>query len=628
MKRFWGLFGLCLMLSWAVAQEAPLINYAAGIGECEHDEDPEGRGDNVVDGFSYGVSEEGVFVPVKDTSDYVSGQGSQRFEFSRNNTGTATARFVLVLRFPTEMYPQPGETVRISFWLKTANWQNARYRILAQDYNGNNTVTLLSSTDPVPNWTRFEYTFTIPNAEPNGMQLRFHIDALPGVSQGTFWVDNIEIYGSKRWPGKVQRSMKLFTYYHPTTMPLANHDWIFYGQNFDMLGTFNSTVYLRPMKVYNPELKTVAYYMAVGSVDAPVWPARDPFGYQYCNTNHPEWFALDLFGNRIRFHGNIYLMDIGNPACAEWAATNMRTRAIRANWRFDFFKLDGIVTFTNTFNQMRYPTPASRTAAMQKYLMKILELAEDFGTQLLMTPGSVPTDRGRLYTLLMRQGLFSGVLLEGAFTPIFSFPVDYLPYSGWLLHLNSIAEYPDKTFIVYSGYTLNPQRMRRMKLYALASFLLVARDNTYLYLDKHYYEGDNQGAQRAWRPDDDFNVPLGQPTGPFQVFFQSTDYQGGLYYRPFENGFVLVNPTGNNRLSVPGRLESYWKDGATFTWVLDDTYWELNTQQTYPAGTRIKLYPKESRIFVRVGQALRDYPPAQASLKALDDLQAVPVPKK
>jgi hypothetical protein len=36
-----------------------------------------------------------------------------------------------------------------------------------------------------------------------------------------------------------------------------------------------------------------------------------------------------------------------------------------------------------------------------------------------------------------------------------------------------------------------------------------------------------------------------------------------------------------------------------FTWVLDDTYYEWVTQQTYPAGTRIKLYPKQARIFIR-----------------------------
>ncbi len=629
MKRVWGLLWLCLLFGWALAQgEAPLINYAAGIGECEHDEDPEGRGDNVVDGFSYDASESNVFTPVKDTNNYISGRGSQRIEFSRNNTGTATFYMTLPLRFPTEMYPQPGETVRISFWLKTANWQNARYRVFARDYNGGNSVTLLSSTNPLPSWTRFEYTYTLPNVDPNGMQFRFQVEALSGVSQGTIWIDNIEVYGSKRWPGKVQRTLKLVTYYHPTTMPLANSDWIFYAMNFDLVGTFNSTVYLRSMKVYNPELKTMAYYMAVGSIDSDTWPARDPFGYDYCNTNHPEWFALNVFGDRVRFAGSMYLMDIGIPECAEWAANNMRMRALRANWDLDYFKLDGIVTFTQTFNLMRYPTRASRTAAMQKYLMKISEYVQDFGTEFIINPGSSSLSRDRLHTLYLRQGLASGFLLEGVFTPLFSFPVDYAAYSSWINHLNSLVEYPDKVRIVFSGYTINPERQRRMKIYALASFLLISADNTYLYLDKHYYEGDPPYAQRAWRPDDDFNVPLGQPTVPFQVFFQSTDYQGGLYYRPFENGFVLVNPTGNNRLSVPGRAESYWKDGATFTWVLDNTYWELYTQQTYPAGSRIKLYPKEARIFVRVGEALRKYPPAQKALKALEDSQVIPISKK
>mgnify|MGYP001770900789 CR=1 FL=1 len=45
MKRIVAFIGLWLLLGWAVAQEQPLINYAAGLGEFEHDEDPEGRGD-------------------------------------------------------------------------------------------------------------------------------------------------------------------------------------------------------------------------------------------------------------------------------------------------------------------------------------------------------------------------------------------------------------------------------------------------------------------------------------------------------------------------------------------------------------------------------------------------------
>jgi len=150
---------------------------------------------------------------------------------------------------------------------------------------------------------------------------------------------------------------------------------------------------------------------------------------------------------------------------------------------------------------------------------------------------------------------------------------------------------------------------RRQKIYALASALLCADDNLYLYLDKHYYDGA-PNRQRSWRPDADFDVPLGQPTGSMQVFFRSSDYQGGLYYRPFQNGFVLVNPTGD--------IAPRYKDGAVFTWILDADYWELWSGQVFPAGTRVKLYPKEARVFVRASSAvLDDYPPAKGKIRPL-----------
>ncbi len=601
---------LCLWGLGYAQEEQPLINYAAGIGEFEHDEDPEGRGDNISDGFTWTGALD-IFTPVKDLNEFISGRGSQRINFSRNGSGTSTCAMTLILLFPTEMYPQPGETVRISFWLKTANWQNAQYRALAQDHSGGNSVTLLNATNPLPEWTRFEYTYTIPNATPNGMRVRFEITALSGQSSGTIWLDNLEIYGSKRWEPPVQRSVKLYTYFHPTQMPLANGDWIFYARNFDAVGTFNSTVYLRQMKVYRPEIVTFAYYMAFGSIDsASGWPARDPFGYQYCNQNHPEWFALNVLGQRVRFGGNIYMMDVGIPECAQWAANNMRARAERANMAVDVFKFDAFVDFTRSYNLMRYPTPASRVAAARKYLMKVKETMADYDTKIILNAAGDPYVRGRTNTFMITEGLVDGFLIEQFSTAIFSFPADALSFNAFQSHVTTIPQFPNAIRVIYDGYPANPQRARPVKIYALGCFLLISDENTYLYLDTHYYENGVNG-QRAWRPDEDFDVPLGQPTGPYQVYFQSSDYAGGLYYRPFENGFVLVNPTGNVRVSVPGRVNPIWKDGAVFTWTLDDIYWELLSGETYPAGTKIKLYPKQARIFVRQGQALQNYPPAQ-----------------
>jgi hypothetical protein len=45
-----------------------------------------------------------------------------------------------------------------------------------------------------------------------------------------------------------------------------------------------------------------------------------------------------------------------------------------------------------------------------------------------------------------------------------------------------------------------------------------------------------------------------------------------------------------------------------FTYILDADYRELWSGQLFPAGSRIKLYPKEARIFYRENSGLRTPP--------------------
>ncbi len=610
MMRIGFLLGVvALLIQMAIAQEEPpLINYAAGIGEFEHDEDPEGRGDNVADGFSWSVTEQGVFTFFKDLQEYYSGNGSQRITISRNGSDSATARLTLPLDFPSPRYPQPGETISISFWVKTTTLQNVRLRLAANGIDGSAGSTLVTITSSQPEWTRFQATYTVPPTNPPGIIVVFIIDALPGAASGTIWLDNLEVYGSQRWQNnRPQRSMKIFTYYQ-RQQDMANGDWIFYAENFDMVGTFNSSFELRRMKYYRPDLRTLTYYVAFYSVDRNPWPAQDPFGYAYCNANHPEWFLLTVFGQRARYFGDQYLMDVGNPECAAWAAGNMRRRAERANLGWDAIQLDSLADFFYFGNLQRYPTNTSRFAACRKYLMRIKQELSPYSTEIIGNAASAAYTRDRMVTLLLREGALDGLLMEEAFTKIYSFPAEYLSIWSFEAQINTLAENMDKLRVVYSGYTLNPARQRRMKLYALASFLLISSETAFLYLWRNYYEQQPYG-QSAWRPDEDFDVPLGEPAGPMQVFFRSSDYRGGLYYRPFTNGIVLVNPTGITPIRVPNQAEPVWKESAVFTWTLDQNYWDLHTRQVLPAGTRIKIYPKQSYILVRAGSNLQKTPP-------------------
>lgn len=602
MMRIW-VFGWIALLLWAgaIAQEPPLINYAAGIGEFEHDELPGGMGEDgmifgegLADGFtiSYSPTEAAQFFSLAiDYNEKVSGVASQRIQFARTGSGSVTGTIRLDLYFPSEDYPQIGETVQIGLWVKASSWNNARLRLLARGLDGQTSnSTLISHTAPPSEWSRLEASYTVPASNPQGIRVSIEITLQSGVSAGTLWLDNLEVYGNKRWRTRPPRSLKIFTYYDPSREE-AQYDWIYYAREFDMVGVSQKMYELRRMLVYKPELKTTTYYLGFASDPAEDGNSiRDPFGYTYCDRYHPEWFLLNQLGQRARF-GSYYLMDVGNPACALRAASRIRARFTHANMGLYSLKLDGLIDFAVRPNQ-RYPTPASRLAAIVKYYIVLQRELAPYGPPLLLanTAGAAYT-RDYIHTYLLRQGYLGGIFIEQAFTTIYSLPANYLRFSDWERHLQTLAEAPDEIRIYYSGYTVDPARMRPMKLYAMASFLLGNNENAYLYLDKNYNEGEPVGRQRSWRPDADFDIPLGQPTGPYEVFFRSADYKGGLYYRPFENGFILVNPTGD----VP----PLWKDGAVFTWILDDTYYEWVTQQTYPAGTRIKLYPKQTRMFIR-----------------------------
>ncbi|GBC93253.1 hypothetical protein HRbin15_01743 [bacterium HR15] len=606
MTRVW-VFGWIALLLWVVAfaQEPPLINYAAGIGEFEHDEIPPGLGEDgmtygegIADGFyiSYSPSDAAQFFTFAiDYIEKASGVASQRISFSRTGTGSVVGTLFIDLYFPSEDYPRAGETIRISFWAKTGNWSNALLRVRARGLDDQTAYSnLISSSTPIPNWSRFEANYVVPNSNPAGIRLAFELTLQAGASEGTLWLDNLEVYGSKQWRTRPPRSLKIFTYYDPTREE-ANNDWIYYAREFDMIGISQRMYEARRMLVYKPELKTTTYYLGFTSDAAGDGNSiRDPFGYTYCNQYHPEWFLLNQFGQRVRFGGSLYMMDVGNPDCADRAASRIRERFRHSNMGLFSIKLDNLIDFTHTHPNQRYPTVASRLAAVVKYFLTLRRELSLYGPPLLLANvASKPYTRDWMHTYLLRQGYLDGVFIEQAFTTIYSLPApaDYISFTTWEAQLQTLAETPDKVRIYYSGYTIDPVKGRPMKLYAMASFLLGSNENAYLYLDKHYYEGTPFGRQRSWRPDADLDVPLGQPTGPYQVFFRSSDYRGGLYYRPFENGFVLVNPTGITR--------PYWKDGAVFTWVLDDTYYEWVTQQTYPAGTRIKLYPKQARMFIR-----------------------------
>jgi hypothetical protein len=604
--RLWiGILSIGVLLNTGLPQnDTPLINYATLHGEFDYDYFFGNPSiglvrDGIAEGFQVTIPEGFTFE--LDEVDKVSGLASQKISFNRNSAQSVEAVMTMEMYFPSDDYPQPGETVLITIWLKTESWNNAAIRIRARGINGSGAADLYNSTSDLPEWTQLALNYTVPASNPRGIALELRVQANAGVASGSVRFDKLEVTGSKRWRDHRPRALKIIAPYYPWAEE-NQRDWVYYSREFDAI--IADWPYIKMLRTHRPDLLNVLYYNLVYSIRTSSdtrWGERDIFGYWYADRYHPDWFLLNIYGNRQQFGAPLYLMDFGNPATSNWGAQNLDLYMRYSDPGRDAVHFDSFIdVFSLGFLLQKYPTPASRLAAMHKHLLNMRRALADRNISFIVNAAADPYTRDRPHTYFMRQGLLDGMLIEQAFTHIYSSPPGFVPFYLWEQQLNTLIENRPRLRVVYSGYAFrDPVEGRRQKIYALASFFLCVDDNIYLYLDKHYYDAPPYG-QRSWRPDADFDVPLGQPTGDVQVFFRSSDYSGGLYYRPFQNGFVLVNPTGN--------IAPRFKDGAVFNYILDADYRELWSGQLFPAGSRIKLYPKEARIFYRENSGLRTPP--------------------
>ncbi|MCS6923619.1 MAG: hypothetical protein NZM10_04485, partial [Fimbriimonadales bacterium] len=181
MRRMWSVLGtVCVLLMLGTAQEQPLINYAGGYGSFDYDfyiGNPSVGlvRDGIAEGFS--VSVDPAFSLSLDEEDKVQGLASQRISFNRNASGSVAASMSYTMRFPSTDYPQVGETVRISLWVKAANWNNARFRVLARGVSGGGSQTLLDTGAPPANWTQLEFNYVVPASNPAGIVVELRVDA-------------------------------------------------------------------------------------------------------------------------------------------------------------------------------------------------------------------------------------------------------------------------------------------------------------------------------------------------------------------------------------------------------------------------------------------------------------------
>ncbi len=124
----------------------------------------------------------GDFDLVLDTTEYK--EGSQSLKFVVRECSPAGGR--LSPGFAQEFEAAPGETYRVSFWVKNdgSEFVVGVSGVSAQEGED---VTIVQSQEAIDTWQEFEYVYTIPE-KMNALRFEMNI-----LQPGTFWIDDIRI---------------------------------------------------------------------------------------------------------------------------------------------------------------------------------------------------------------------------------------------------------------------------------------------------------------------------------------------------------------------------------------------------------------------------------------------------
>jgi hypothetical protein len=267
--------------------------------------------------------------------------------------------------------------------------------------------------------------------------------------------------------------------------------------------------------------------MDPGSCEAQPWGnqvAYKPNDFCQISLEHPDWFLLDVYGNRIYDNEITVFMDPGNEGYrAFWLE---RAREMQEIYGWDGIFLDNAEASLNKLRDRgyisaRYDTDEKFQESVKNFLIHV--------NKNYFTPAHRPLLANIVEVndynvwLAYQEGL-DGVMIERFAV---GWADTYLPPFDWEEQMQAVEESQrlNKTLIFVSqGNGNDPDR----QLFALASYLLVANSNTtFRYTNYEKYD-------EIWLYEN-YNLDLGQPLG--------TRYQKGInWQRDFTRGRVTVNP--------------------------------------------------------------------------------------
>lgn len=629
MKKFLMCLSFVLLMLMSVsAQWSQQIDYFIESGSCEFDL----QKDSLADGWgltlSNVASDQLTYRLDGSTSGRYQGSYGQHFQVTRSGSNAAGSVVLYVTaRASGSTAPLPGSELSLRFALRVSNLQNANYDIYTQR-NGLPFYFKRASTENHV-WREYVYPVTVdPYDSAQGWSFTFRIRVnLPaGENNARVWVDDLRLISGESFTPYdfLPNGIKLYS----VTFDGGWQEYASYGAPMGLIQETNPLV--AGISYYQPGCNYMLTTSIICSLmDGSAEHNRDIFGFFYCDVNRPEWFLMyDSNGSRVaagsyrdRFIMNVGRLDVRQHAWGKfydyWQRAGRPNLAFLDNfgsavaldgaWATDNCPYQGYATMGDWWGAIgahfAYLSERVRSSGMP--LTMVLNLGSNPGTFLPAEAGIQETSGPGFLTVRWDARNYrwidylDGFVIEHAFSKYDTATQSYVLYPyrvpisnnnslerwyarSWRMHLRAITTHKDKIIPVIATMDVNnPQVVR----FVVATYLLAQHQGTYLKLSAR--EGPGQ-RHPACAVVPELFVPLGNYTGDYEVIQGSFD-TGGLFYRQYENGFVLVNPTD------PSTGQTYH-----FTMPANMLLWN---EQLVREGQRIAIPPKTGMAF--------NYPPAQ-----------------
>ena len=445
-------------------------------------------------------------------------------------------------------------------------------------------------------WVDYELNYAFTGNDIKQLIIGVHGMGDPTFSRGPrskeyfFYVDMFQIEKVTQLKPDpiplVPKSIKIFcTYSNLFTAPNVIEKIQAIAAQYDLIRTgsiWSKEEYNSYLKYLNPNITLVDYHNSQA-----VWYSTPE--YRYIDENHPEWFLRDSVGNKVYEAGYFppnYINDIGNHDFVEWITDRIVKRT--ANKPIDALFIDVLSSYyydgyysrslINPRTNKVFTNDEWRNASID--YVKTLRLKTDKK----LIGNLIGSYNGWQYYVGSNNHtkdflpILDGIMIEG-----FMGSLSLSSEANWKMDIDALREI-DQTGTKVLVNTIPPAGLaldgvNKFHIFSLASFLLGKGKNSYFYFCDYDIHNPVTNLSKPSVPFQ-WALPLGDPIG-------DCGKQDNVYMRDYQNGLVIVNPTGNTyAIDLP---ESYNRtDGAVVNSVYLSEFEGIILIKTYEGAFNYK----------------------------------------